>query len=155
MNTRYCPHCGKASQYATVKPTVCSSCNKPFAAAYANLTPAPVRQAPSVQIGRPRIYRDAKGNDISHLYQHSEPQQDYVDTEDEDYYDENEMRREARELAASVGDSFARAIVANIATSDNTTVKMGDILRAQGITPESLAKQNVVATKGGKKRAKK
>jgi hypothetical protein len=157
MNTRYCTFCGKATSYTAVKPTHCSHCGKSFAAAYANLAPAaPVSQPTStVPTARPRVYRDAKGRDISHLYQQPTPTPRYEEPDDEEYYDQNEMRREADELAASVGESFAQSIVASISASRNSTVRMGDILREKGITPEDLARQEKTISKGSKKRAKK
>jgi hypothetical protein len=159
MNTRYCAaeNCGKPNHYTAVKPMVCAFCEKPFASAFANLVPAaPVSQPTStVPTARPRIYRDAKGRDISHLYQQPTPTPRYEEPDDEEYYDQNEMRREADELAASIGESFARSIVANISASHNSTTRMGDILRDKGITPEDLARQEKAVVKGSKKRAKK
>ena len=138
---RYCAQagCGKPNTYTAVKPKFCSACGKPFDVAFATATPPPVAPAPvyeePVYPNRPapvqRVYRDARGRDISHLYQRQEPQTPVHHAGDEDYYDQNAAKREARQLAASIAGAF------QFASDGGTVMKFQDLPVAQEIRQAS------------------
>lgn len=146
---RYCAKagCGKPNSYTAVKPKFCAYCGNPFDAAFATATPPPVAPAPvyeePIYPNRPapvqRVYRDARGNDISVRYQRPEPVRPRMD--DEDYYDQNAAKREAQQLAASIAGAF------QFASDGGTVMKFQDLPVAQEIQQASR--------EGPKKRARK
>lgn len=153
MNTRYCANsgCGKATAYTAIKPTHCPHCDKPFAAAFASVTPQPTPSAhtPTYTPAAPaHVFRDAKGNDISHRYAHPASTRQQVSETDDDYYDRDAAAWEAQQLAASIKGSIK--IGANI-DSDNAPVRLGDLPNIQ----KAVADAGQAGSKGGRKRARK
>lgn len=137
MNTRYCAAagCGKANPYTAIKPTFCSFCGKSFSAAFstASLPPnVPVSTAsfpsqPYQPTGpAPRIYLNAKGEDISHLYQRPTAGQHMPITDSDDYYDRDVAAQEAAYLADTIRASVRVGI-----DESAKPVRLGDLANIQ------------------------
>src|SRR5258708_2423401 len=141
MTTRYCAAagCGKPNPYTAVKPKFCSSCGAPFDAAFSTAAHLPF--APSVTtpppssvvhyptIPPPRVYRNAKAEDISLLYQERPTnQRGQAVTDSDDFYDREAAADEAQRLANTIRGSIR--IGADI-DEESKPVRLGSLANIQ------------------------
>lgn len=136
MPTKYCPHagCGARFESSYEQPAkFCPKCGKSLSATFIPVVPT-TTVAPEHTVSVPvtpsrpqKIFRDARGNDISHLYQRrTEAARPQRHPGDDEYVDVYEKQALAEELAASISESdFGFSIAAE--ASDNS-VKLGSIL---------------------------
>ena len=155
MNARYCANvsCGKKNEYTAVKPKFCGGCGKPFDQAFSSAVPStPVPAPVSEPVPAPtRVYRDARGNDISHRFtqptgRRRHGQVEEAEPEENDFYDENQMHDEAQQLAAGIRGS----IRINIDEDEPRTVRLLDLPNIQ----QAMTNARGAVTKG-KRRSRK
>lgn len=110
MPTYYCPDCAKAILYEATKPKTCPSCGKSFASAFTvpkSAAPVPLPPTPRVPDDdddeEEIVARQVKPNRRARplLPQRVEADAEAIDPDDVEDYSPREVRRRARQLAAS------------------------------------------------------
>jgi hypothetical protein len=151
MPTKYCPHpgCGARFESSYEQPAkFCPKCGKslttPFASPVIPTVATPYSQSEPAPARAHKVFRNAKGEDISHLYNAPAPvRPERSGGNDEgDYVDKDEVSRLASELAASISTADFSV---TLETKDETT-KLGSILGPV------LQAQNSKQSKGKKSR---
>lgn len=134
MPTKYCSAagCGARFESSYEQPAkFCPKCGKSLSATF---TPVPTSTvAPEHSVATPvipgrsqRVFRDARGKDISHLYQRAEASQPQRRQGDDDYVDVDEKYALAQELAASISaEDFGFSIAED---AKDKSIKLGSIL---------------------------
>ncbi len=159
----YCPHsaCAAKIPYEAVKPTTCPKCRKTFASAFTSTPPAvPAPARAAVQddpderpltksallaarraggaLARPR---PTPRGEVTHLMNAPAAQAVFPDDgadDEDDTLDPREVRRQARELAATIDTSTIK-----IADQDEGTFSFKDMWAEGASARESAAKAQV------------
>jgi len=134
MPIKYCPSagCGARFESSYEQPAkFCPKCGKSLSATFIPIPTSTV--APEHSVATPvipgrsqRVFRDARGNDISHLYQRAEVPQPQRRQGDDEYVDLDEKYALAQELAASISATDFGFSIAEDAK--DKSVKLGSIL---------------------------